>query len=97
MHLFLISHFCRQIPQVITYGAALRTLLAPDARGDLEDVVMGHDDVAGYEAGEGYLGVTVGRVANRIAAGKFVVGGKTYQLEKVSLSQSIHLGQVARK
>ena len=43
---------------------------------------MGHDSVAGYEKGDGYLGVTVGRVANRIAKGKFSVAGKTYQLEK---------------
>ena len=69
--------------QIITYGAAIRTLLVPDSKGNLEDVVLGHDSVAGYEKGDGYLGVTVGRVANRIAKGKFSVAGKTYQLEKV--------------
>ena len=69
--------------QIITYGAAIRTLHVPDSKGSFEDVVLGHDSVAGYEKGEGYLGVTVGRVANRIAKGKFSVAGKTYQLEKV--------------
>ena len=71
--------------QVISYGAALRTLLVPDSKGNFEDVVLGHDSVAGYEKGDGYLGVTVGRVANRIAQGKFSVAGKTYQLEKVNM------------
>ena len=70
--------------QVISYGAALRTLLVPDSKGNFEDVVLGHDSVAGYEKGDGYLGVTVGRVANRIARGKFNVAGKAYQLEQVS-------------
>ena len=70
--------------QVISYGAALRTLLVPDSKGNFEDVVLGHDGVAGYEKGDGYLGVTVGRVANRIARGKFNVAGKAYQLEQVS-------------
>ena len=74
--------------QVINYGAAIRTLLVPDSKGHFEDVVLGHDSVAGYEKGDGYLGVTVGRVANRIAMGKFSVAGKTYQLEKVKISFS---------
>ena len=74
--------------QVISYGAALRTLLAPDSQGNFEDVVLGHDSVAGYEKGDGYLGVTVGRVANRIAKGKFSVAGKAYQLEKVNAQTS---------
>lgn len=78
--------------EVISYGAALRTLLVPDSKGNFEDVVLGHDSVAGYEKGDGYLGVTVGRVANRIAQGKFSVAGKTYQLEKNNGENALHGG-----
>jgi len=78
--------------EIITYGAAIRTLLVPDSKGNLEDVVLGHDSVSGYEKGDGYLGVTVGRVANRIAKGKFSVAGKTYQLEKNNGENALHGG-----
>ena len=35
------------------------------------DVVLGYDDVSGYERNMGYLGAPIGRVANRIRDGKF--------------------------
>ena len=53
--------------EIITFGAALRTLLVPARSGELVDVVLGYDGVDGYQQGSGYLGAVVGRYANRIA------------------------------
>ncbi|HSI17149.1 MAG TPA: aldose epimerase family protein, partial [Sphingomonas sp.] len=79
--------------RILTYGATLQALLVPDARGALADVVLGHDDVAGYEAARGFLGVTVGRYANRIARGRFMLDGVQYVLEQNDGANSLHGGE----
>lgn len=61
---------------VITHGAALQALFVPDRAGVLADVVLGHDDAAGYETNRDFYGATVGRFANRIAGAAFSLGGQ---------------------
>ena len=53
--------------KIITYGAMLTEMHVPDKNGKLGDVVLGHDKLEDYLDGHSYLGVTTGRVANRIA------------------------------
>ena len=62
------------------HGARLVRLYAPDRNGNLVDVTVGHNSVAGYEEYDRNFNSTVGRFANRIAAGKFTLDGKAYQL-----------------
>lgn len=65
----------------ISRGATLTQLHVPDANGNLADVVLGFDDLAGYQGGGNqHFGCTTGRYANRIKAGKFTLEGKDYQL-----------------
>lgn len=67
--------------KIITRGATITELHAPDRNGRSADVVLGFDDVAGYESdGNQYFGCTTGRVCNRIAKGRFTLDGKTYEL-----------------
>ena len=66
--------------RVITFGAIVASLRAPDRRGALDDIVLGHDDVAGYLASDAYFGAVVGRYGNRIANGRFPLDGRTVQL-----------------
>jgi aldose 1-epimerase len=69
------------VAKVMTRGATLIELQVPDKAGKPANVVFGFDDVAGYESDRNpYFGCTTGRVANRIARGKFTLDGKTYQL-----------------
>ncbi|PHY20171.1 aldose epimerase family protein [Caulobacter sp. BP25] len=65
---------------VITYGATLQSLIAPDKAGKKADIVLGFNDAAAYVKSASYFGATVGRFANRIGKGRFVIDGKTYQL-----------------
>jgi len=65
---------------IITWGGVVRTLLAPDREGRLGDVVLGFDTLEPYEDRHPYFGTITGRVANRIARGKFSLDGKEYTL-----------------
>ena len=77
---------------IITYGGIVTSLMAPDRAGKLADVVLGMDTLEGYLAGHPYFGATVGRVANRIAGGKFTLDGKEYKLAVNNGPNSLHGG-----
>ncbi|MFZ4263359.1 aldose epimerase family protein [Sphingobacterium sp. HJSM2_6] len=75
------------------YGARLVSVLVPNNRGELIDVVLGYDSINGYiEAQEQYQGATVGRFCNRIAAGKFTLAGENYELAQNNNGNSLHGG-----
>ncbi|MFD1786324.1 aldose epimerase family protein [Sphingomonas floccifaciens] len=78
--------------RIITYGATLQSLNAPDRAGKVADITLGYDDLAAYVAKTNYFGVTVGRYANRIAGGRFTLDGKAYQLPKNNGEASLHGG-----
>ncbi len=48
--------------------------------GSRQDVVLGYGDIHDYLNNDGYLGALVGRVANRIAKGRFVLNDNEYVL-----------------
>jgi aldose 1-epimerase len=79
--------------KIITLGATLTELLVPDENGKLGDVVLGFDNLKGYEGAHPFFGVTVGRYANRIANGKFTLDGKEYQLFVNNGPNSLHGGK----
>lgn len=77
---------------ILTYGATLWKMMAPDREGKSADILLGYDDVASYEKRPNYWGATIGRYGNRIADGKFTLDGKTYQLPQNDHGQSLHGG-----
>jgi aldose 1-epimerase len=78
--------------KVITYGATLTELWVPDRSGKMGDVVLGFDNLQGYVGKHPWFGATVGRVANRIAKGKFMLDGKEYSMEINDPPNSLHSG-----
>ncbi len=78
--------------RVINYGAIVVSLKVPDRQGKLRDVVLGYDDLAGYVKDKNFFGAIVGRYGNRIAAGKFTLDGKTYQLDLNDGPNHLHGG-----
>jgi aldose 1-epimerase len=81
------------VVKLITRGASITELLAPDKNGKPANIVLGFDDVAGYESDRNqYFGCIVGRVANRIAGASFTLDGNTYTLAKNNGPNSLHGG-----
>jgi len=81
------------IVKLLSRGATLKEWHVPDKNGKMADVVFGFDDVAGYESpANGYFGATAGRVANRIAGGKFTLDGKDYTLAVNDGPNALHGG-----
>ncbi|UAK26654.1 galactose mutarotase [Sphingomonas nostoxanthinifaciens] len=77
---------------ILTLGASVQSLMVPDRAGKLADVVLGYDDLAGYVAKPNFFGATVGRVANRIAKGRFTLNGKSYQTPVNDGPNALHGG-----
>ena len=79
--------------RAMTYGGIIVSLRVPDRRGRLDDIVLGHDAAAPYVANnDPHFGAIVGRYANRIAKGRFVLDGKTYQLPTNNGPNHLHGG-----
>lgn len=80
--------------RIISFGATLQSLTAPDRKGELADVLLGFDDAADYERLPSYFGVTVGRYANRIDGGRFAIDGKSYQVSQNDKGNALHGGAI---
>jgi aldose 1-epimerase len=83
---------------ITNWGGILVSLLVPDRDGKLEDVVLGFDALESYLTPtyqqEGpYFGALVGRYANRIARGHFVLDGREYQLHTNNGPNHLHGGK----
>lgn len=60
---------------ILDYGCTIQSLCV-----DGRDVVLGYDDIAGYEKGSCFFGSFVGRYANRIKGSRFELDGREYEL-----------------
>ncbi|AXJ95567.1 MULTISPECIES: aldose epimerase family protein [unclassified Sphingomonas] len=78
--------------RIMTLGATLQSFEVPDRNGKAADITLGHDTAAEYVTQPNFWGQTVGRYANRIAGGRFVLDGKTYQLPLNDKTNSLHGG-----
>jgi len=78
--------------RVITLGATLQSLSVPDRDGRSDDIVLGYSTAKEYLAEPQYFGATVGRYANRIAAGRFTLDGKQYVLPTNDGENHLHGG-----
>lgn len=79
---------------VIAYGATLQSLMMPDRNGRKADVALGYGNIGDYLAKPQYFGGTVGRFANRLAAGRFRLDGQSFQTPINNGKNSLHGGTV---
>jgi aldose 1-epimerase len=80
------------LAKVTNYGTIICELHVPDRDGKSGDVVLGFDNLGQYLKGHPCFGCTVGRVANRIAKGRFALDGKTYALAVNNGPNHLHGG-----
>jgi aldose 1-epimerase len=76
------------------YGGRIVGLWTPDKNGKLVDVCIGRESTEAYVKGpESYFGATIGRVGNRIGAGKFKIDGKKYTIAPNNNANALHGGE----
>lgn len=80
--------------RAMSYGGIIVSLKTPDRMGKLGDIVLGHDDAAGYFPNPTFFGAIVGRYGNRIAKGRFTLDGHAYTLPINNPPNSLHGGTV---
>jgi aldose 1-epimerase len=80
--------------EILTAGAAVARIDVPDRSGQVANVVLGYADPADYVgARREYFGALVGRVANRIAGGRFELDGRAYRLATNDGPHHLHGGR----
>ncbi len=78
--------------RILTLGATLQSLGLPDRNGRVADVVLGFDEGGRYATEGHYLGSTIGRYANRIAGGLFMLDGVEHRLPVNDGAHHLHGG-----
>jgi aldose 1-epimerase len=78
--------------RVLTWGGVIQSLEVPDADGNVDNVVLGFSDLAGYFDDTTYFGALIGRYGNRIGGGTFTLDGTTYHLPLNNGPNTLHGG-----
>lgn len=77
---------------VLTLGATVHRVVVTGGDGVRRDVALGRDTVADLLGVDGFLGATIGRYANRIAGGRFVLDGREVVVATSDRGHSLHGG-----
>ncbi|MFW6036123.1 MAG: hypothetical protein ACOCRZ_07705 [Halothermotrichaceae bacterium] len=72
---------------VINHGGIIVRLFAPDSNGNMEDIVLGYDNLDDYIEDSPYFGALIGRFGNRIDNGEFTIDGKKYKVAKTNFNR----------
>ena len=90
--LYTLTNAAGMRVKLITYGALTVGVEVPDRDGKLTDVTLGYATLEGWLDNPNYFGATVGRYANRIAKGKFILDGSTCTLATNNGENHLHGG-----
>jgi aldose 1-epimerase len=91
--LYTLKNRHGMVVKITNQGGKIVQLLVPDRNNVLGDVVLGYDTLDQYMAGRASMGAIVGRYANRIAQGRLVLNGQTYQLPINNGPNHLHGGK----
>lgn len=93
VNIFTLTNKNGLVAKVMEYGAILTSMEVPDAVGQLADITLGYDSLAGWLSNSPYYGATVGRFGNRIKDARFSLDGKLYQLAENNGANHLHGGR----
>jgi aldose 1-epimerase len=93
VELYTLTNSHGLVCKVMTYGAVITELHVPSRVGKMGDVVLGFDTLGRYITDSPCFGAAVGRVANRIAKGRFTLDGKAYTLAINNPPNTLHGGR----
>lgn len=97
VHLYTLSAGDLKL-SLSSFGAAWTSLMLPSYKNaagskNRDDVLLGFSDFSGYINNGPFLGVTVGRVANRISGAGFSLNGQDYRLDDNDNGNTLHSGR----
>ncbi len=93
VYLYQLQNANNMSAEIIDYGGIVVSLNVPDGNGNFTDVVLGFDSVQGYEKNNLYFGCIVGRFANRIANGRFLLNDNQHRLAQNIKPNHLHGGE----
>ena len=77
---------------ITNFGGRIVSMMVPDKDGKMQDVVLGFDNIDDYVHIPSDFGASIGRYANRIAQGRFVLDNDTIQLPQNNFGHCLHGG-----
>lgn len=77
---------------ITNFGGRIVSIMVPDKTGTMRDVVLGFDNINDYINIPSDFGASIGRYANRINQGRFVLDGDTIQLPQNNFGHCLHGG-----
>ena len=77
---------------ITNFGGRIVSIMVPDKTGEMKDVVLGFDSIGDYINTPSDFGAAIGRYANRINQGKFVLDGDTVKLPQNNYGHCLHGG-----
>ena len=77
---------------ITNFGGRIVSIMVPDKSGKMQDVALGLDNIDDYINIPNNFGASIGRYANRIAQGRFVLDGDTIQLPQNKHGHCLHGG-----
>ncbi len=92
--LYTLSGGSGLVIEVMTYGATLTSVAAPDRQGKSENITLNKKTLDDYLAGHPFFGSLAGRFAGRIANGRFSIDGRRYTLATNDNRHHLHGGDV---
>ena len=92
IQIFHLENKAGAYAEISQFGAILVKLCVSDREGKLTDVVLGYDDLAGYEVNGCFFGATIGRSGNRLANSRFALDGQELTLPPNEGKNNLHSG-----
>jgi aldose 1-epimerase len=93
--LFTIKNSKGVFAKLTNYGARFEQIVVPDKDGVFGDVVLGYETIDAVKNGQASMGAFIGRYANRIGGGVFVLDGIVYSIptnEAAPMNNLLHGG-----
>lgn len=90
--LFVLENSNHLEMKVTNYGGIVVSLVVPDRDGNMDDIVLGYNQLEAYVKHNPYFGAIIGRYGNRIGNAQFTLEGQKYTLAKNEGENNLHGG-----
>jgi aldose 1-epimerase len=91
--LFTLTNKAGNVLKLTNYGARIVRIEVPDKNGNKDNITTGSEKLESIVKGDPFGGASIGRFANRIANGKFMLDGVEYSLPINNKPNTLHGGR----